>query len=51
MIENYLGFPAGLSGADLARRAVAQAKKFEVEIVSPQVVSVCELKDRLRSLR
>jgi thioredoxin reductase (NADPH) len=39
MIENYLGFPAGLTGADLARRAVAQAKKFEVEIVSPQVVS------------
>jgi thioredoxin reductase (NADPH) len=39
MIENYLGFPAGLSGADLARRAVAQAKKFEVEIVSPQVVT------------
>jgi len=38
MIENYLGFPAGLSGADLARRAVAQARKFEVEIVSPQVV-------------
>jgi thioredoxin reductase (NADPH) len=39
MIENYLGFPAGLSGADLARRAVAQAKKFEAEIVSPLVVS------------
>lgn len=39
MIENYLGFPAGLSGADLARRAVAQAKKFEVEIVSPQVAT------------
>ena len=39
MIENYLGFPAGLSGADLARRAVAQAKKFEVEIVTPQIVS------------
>ena len=39
MIENYLGFPAGMTGADLARRAVAQAKKFEVEIVSPQVVS------------
>lgn len=39
MIENYLGFPAGLSGADLARRAVAQAKKFECEIVSPQVVT------------
>ncbi|HEX2931470.1 MAG TPA: FAD-dependent oxidoreductase [Candidatus Binatia bacterium] len=39
MIENYLGFPAGLSGADLARRAVAQAKKFEVEIISPQIVT------------
>ena len=39
MIENYLGFPAGLSGSDLARRAVAQAKKFEVEIVTPQVVT------------
>jgi len=40
-IENYLGFPAGLSGADLARRAVAQAKRFGVEILAPQeVVSV-----------
>jgi thioredoxin reductase (NADPH) len=38
-IENYLGFPAGLSGTDLTRRAVAQAKKFEVEIVTPQVVN------------
>ena len=28
-IENYLGFPSGLSGSDLARRAVAQAKRFE----------------------
>jgi thioredoxin reductase (NADPH) len=35
-IENYLGFPAGLSGADLARRAVAQARKFGVEILTPQ---------------
>src|SRR5579863_1724403 len=35
-IENYLGFPAGLSGSDLARRAVAQAKRFGVEILSPQ---------------
>lgn len=44
MIENYLGFPAGLSGADLARRAVAQAKKFEVEIVSPLEVSGLSVK-------
>jgi len=35
-IENYLGFPAGLSGADLARRAVVQARRFGVEILSPQ---------------
>jgi len=38
-IENYLGFPAGLSGADLARRAVAQARKFGAEILTPQSVS------------
>jgi len=35
-IENYLGFPSGLTGSDLARRAVAQAKRFGVEILSPQ---------------
>src|SRR6202158_718199 len=34
-IENYLGFPAGLSGNDLARRAVVQAQRFGVEILSP----------------
>ncbi|MGC1649653.1 MAG: FAD-dependent oxidoreductase [Candidatus Sulfotelmatobacter sp.] len=35
-IENYLGFPVGLSGGDLARRAVAQARRFGVEILAPQ---------------
>src|SRR5215469_6960640 len=35
-IENYLGFPSGLSGSDLARRAVAQARRFGVEILAPQ---------------
>ena len=34
-IENYLGFPVGLSGADLARRAVAQARRFGAEILTP----------------
>lgn len=34
-IENYLGFPVGLSGADLARRATAQARRFGAEILSP----------------
>jgi thioredoxin reductase (NADPH) len=37
-IENYLGFPTGLSGLDLARRAVAQAQRFGVEILAPQEV-------------
>ncbi len=37
-IENYLGFPSGLTGADLTRRAVAQARRFGVEIVAPQEV-------------
>src|SRR5689334_29552 len=35
-IENYLGFPSGLSGTDLARRAVTQARRFGVEILAPQ---------------
>ena len=38
-IENYLGFPSGVSGADLARRALTQARRFEVEVVSPVDVS------------
>jgi len=38
-IENYLGFPAGLSGGDLARRALAQAKRLGAEILSPQEVN------------
>ncbi len=38
LIENYLGFPKGLSGADLARRATAQAERFGVEILIPQDV-------------
>jgi len=35
-IENYLGFPTGLSGSQFARNAVMQARRFEVEILSPQ---------------
>ena len=34
-IENYLGFPSGISGSDLARRALTQARKFDVEVVAP----------------
>lgn len=37
-IENYLGFPAGLSGAELANRAIVQARKFGAQFVMPQEV-------------
>ncbi len=47
-IENYLGFPAGLSGGDLARRAVDQARRFEVEILTPQEVSAVRAEDPYR---
>jgi thioredoxin reductase (NADPH) len=40
-IENYLGFPRGLSGSDLATRAVAQARRLGAEIITArEVVSV-----------
>jgi len=39
-IENYLGFPMGLSGGDLARRAVVQAQRFGVEILAQEAVGV-----------
>jgi thioredoxin reductase (NADPH) len=35
-IENYLGFPGGIRGDDLARRAADQAKRFNAEIITPQ---------------
>ena len=50
-IENYLGFPAGVSGSDLAMRAVAQAKKFEAEILSAQRVVSIRRADPYRVVR
>ncbi|MBW4648562.1 MAG: FAD-dependent oxidoreductase [Kastovskya adunca ATA6-11-RM4] len=47
-IENYLGFPSGLSGGDLARRAVTQARRFGVEILSPQEVKNLRTEDNYR---
>jgi len=47
-IENYLGFPVGLSGDDLARRGVTQAKRFGVEILTPQEVVGVKLENSYR---
>ena len=40
-IENYLGFPSGLSGADLTHRAVTQARRFGAEMVLARDVVGC----------
>src|SRR6476661_389973 len=50
-IENYLGFPSGLSGADLARRAVVQARRFGVEILAPQTVMGMRTEGSYRIIR
>ncbi|MTI23235.1 response regulator [Fulvivirga sp. RKSG066] len=47
-IENYLGFPKGLSGADLSRRAITQATRFGIEFLSPQEVVNIKLKDNYK---
>jgi thioredoxin reductase (NADPH) len=49
-IENYLGFPSGLSGADLTRRALTQALRFGVELLSPCQVSSINTKDNYKIL-
>lgn len=50
-IENYLGFPKGLSGADLSRRAITQATRFGIEFLSPQEVVDITLKDNYKILK
>jgi len=47
-IENYLGFPSGLSGADLARRATAQATRLGAEILTAQAVERVRVDDNYR---
>ena len=44
-IENYLGFPTGLSGAELTRRAMTQAARLGTEFLSPQTVKAIQQKD------
>ncbi|MEO9870050.1 FAD-dependent oxidoreductase [Ekhidna sp.] len=50
-IENYLGFPNGLSGADLSRRAITQATRFGIEFLSPQEVADISVKDNYKIIR
>jgi thioredoxin reductase (NADPH) len=47
-IENYLGFPRGLSGAELARRATAQARRLGAEILTAQEVTAVRAEDNYR---
>jgi thioredoxin reductase (NADPH) len=50
-IENYLGFPKGLSGADLAHRAVAQATRFGAEMLLARDVVALETRGPVRAVR
>ncbi len=49
-IENYLGFPNGVSGMELSRRAYAQALKFGVEFLSPAEVDQLEVDGEYKKL-
>lgn len=49
-IENYLGFPKGLSGQDLARRAITQATRFGIEFISPSEVKSIEVGNPMKRL-
>ena len=50
-IENYLGFPNGLSGADLARRATAQATRLGAEILTAREVTQIRVDDPYRFVK
>jgi len=47
-IENYLGFPQGISGADLARRATTQAQRLGAEILTAREVTGLRVEDPYR---
>jgi thioredoxin reductase (NADPH) len=49
-IENYLGFPKGLSGSDLAQRALAQASRFGAELVLAREVVGLEQRGTVRAV-
>lgn len=49
-IENYLGFPKGLSGSDLARRAITQATRFGTEFLSPREATGIRSNDQYKTI-
>jgi len=50
-IENYLGFPAGVSGSELTRRALAQAERLGAEFLAPLEVTGISIEDGYKHLR
>lgn len=50
-IENYLGFPAGISGTELTSRAVTQARKFEARTATPYRAEALEPGDERHTVR
>jgi thioredoxin reductase (NADPH) len=50
MIENYLGFPSGISGSDLARKALDQARKFNTDVLTPAEAVSIRLEEPIRAV-
>jgi thioredoxin reductase (NADPH) len=49
-IENYLGFPSGVSGADLARRAISQATRLGAELITAAEVTAIDASGPLKTV-
>ena len=49
-IENYLGFPSGLSGSELSRRAITQSTRLGAEFLSPVEVMSINVKDKYKTV-